>query len=142
MYTFSEKLRRVQKLNQNFLQIYASTHHVLTLQSVTKFYRFALTNRFSRIFTYSNFQVQKGNGSQGKEYAHLHRMSYISTKFLRNSFEQQFKQDWMTDWQRGLKTIYIPRLITCYISHYHRPGLKVDQHALLNGFNHEDSTFK
>ena len=45
-----------------------------------------------------------------------------------------------TEW--GLKTIYIPRLITCYISHYHRPGLKVDQHTLLHGLNHEDSTFK
>ena len=98
MYTFSEKLRRVQKLNQNFLQICASTHHVLTLQSVTKFYGLALTNRFSRIYNLLKLPSSKGQRISGQRICtSTHDVIYIY-KVLRNSFEQQFKQDWwLTD---------------------------------------------
>ena len=85
---------REKKLNQNFMLICISTwyvpHNYIALQnSVERLQRSCAdqTNRTDGFSFWSNFQVKKGRYSEKKmnqiscEYAHLHIMSFITTKF-------------------------------------------------------------
>ena len=86
----------------------------------------ALTSCFSSILHFGQIsKLKKGENSEKKKgikiscgYAHLHIMSFITTKFpeiLLSGFRGVAltrKQDWLTDWLTdGSKTLYPPQLI-------------------------------